>query len=172
MRSALGFIMFALTAAASTALSQSPKLRHASGDTARVVFVCEHGSVKSMIAATLFNRLAAQRSLAARDVSRGTIPDSVIPQLVRDGLRDDGVDIGNIRPIGFSSTEVLGASLFVVFDVQLPSRRGPVPVRRWDGTPSVMTSYSAGREAIALRVTKLVSELERAAAPPSHRPRH
>jgi hypothetical protein len=128
--------------------------------------VCEHGSIKSMIAATLFNRLAEQRGLAARAVSRGTIPDSVIPQRVRDGLRDDGTDLGDIRPTGFSSTEALGASLLVVFDVQLPSSGGRVPVRRWDGTPSVMTSYSAGREAIALRVTKLVSELESTPALP------
>jgi hypothetical protein len=35
-------------------------------------------------------------------------------------------------------------------------------VRRWDGTPSVMRSYSAGRDAIAARVTALIDELERA----------
>jgi len=133
-----------------------------------VVFVCEHGSVKSMIAATLFNRLAMERGLAAHAVSRGTAPDSVIPRLVRDGLRADGANIGNIRPQGLRTADTLGANMFVTFDVDLRSPfPGAIPVRRWDGTPSVMQAYPAGRDAIRSRVVELISEMQRAAPGPA-----
>ncbi|MGH9334858.1 MAG: hypothetical protein ACRD21_14045, partial [Vicinamibacteria bacterium] len=40
-----------------------------------VVFVCEHGAAKSVIAAAHFNRLAKERELPFRAISRGTVPD-------------------------------------------------------------------------------------------------
>ena len=141
--------------------AQSPGMARAA-DSALVVFVCEHGSVKSMIAATLFNRMASERKLAARAVSRGTVPDSAIPTLVRDGLRAEGVDLGAVRPQGLGAADARGAWSFVTFDVDVPRQiAGPVPVRRWDGTPSVMRAYPVGRDSIASRVAALVSELER-----------
>ncbi|SRR6266404_3655563 len=39
---------------------------------AHVVFVCEHGSVKSLIAMEYFNRSVQERGLAYRAVARGT----------------------------------------------------------------------------------------------------
>ena len=40
-----------------------------------VVFVCEHGSVKSLVAMEYFNRGAKARALAYRAVARGTAPE-------------------------------------------------------------------------------------------------
>lgn len=40
-----------------------------------VLFVCEHGSAKSVVAAAHFNRLAEQRGLPFHAISRGTAPD-------------------------------------------------------------------------------------------------
>lgn len=40
------------------------------GSPQQVVFVCEHGNVKSLMAASYFNQLAAQRGLRWRAVSR------------------------------------------------------------------------------------------------------
>ncbi len=136
------------------------------GDTARVVFVCEHGSAKSMIAATLFNRMAAERGLAARAVSRGTVPDDVIPTVVRDGLREDGVDVGNVTPKGLSVADARDARLFVAFDVRVPAAvSGGVPTRQWDGLPSVLATFPQARDAIAARVRDLLAEVERASRP-------
>src|SRR5262249_61970728 len=39
-----------------------------------VVFVCEHGAAKSVVAAAYFNRLAAERGLSVRAVARGADP--------------------------------------------------------------------------------------------------
>lgn len=54
--------------AAATLGPPEPRQERASGT---VVFVCEHGTAKSLIAREWFNRLAAQRGIAARAVSRG-----------------------------------------------------------------------------------------------------
>src|SRR3989454_7062849 len=64
----------------------------------KVLFVCLHGSAKSLIAAEYFNRLAAARGLGARATSAGTEPDDVIPPRVIQGLRADGIDVEGRRP--------------------------------------------------------------------------
>jgi hypothetical protein len=43
-----------------------------------LVFVCEHGSAKGIVAAAHFNRLAAERGLMLRAIARGTDPDDEI----------------------------------------------------------------------------------------------
>jgi protein-tyrosine-phosphatase len=50
-------------------------------DSQRVVFVCEHGAAKSILAATEFDALANARGVAARAVARGTAP-AVVSGLV------------------------------------------------------------------------------------------
>src|SRR4051812_22847552 len=63
-----------------------------------VVFVCEHGSAKSVIAAAHFNRLAAEKGLPYRAVSRGTNPDASIPASISSALAGDGLDVSTWRP--------------------------------------------------------------------------
>src|ERR1700755_547517 len=64
----------------------------------RVVFVCEHGTVKSVVALEHFNRLAEARRLDVVGVSRGTRPDSVVPDVVSRGLLLDGFDVSLFSP--------------------------------------------------------------------------
>jgi len=64
----------------------------------KVLFVCLHGSAKSLIAAEYFNRLAAARGLGVRATSAGTEPDAEIPPRVAQGLRADGIDVEGRRP--------------------------------------------------------------------------
>jgi len=45
---------------------------------ATVVFVCEHGAAKSLIATLYFNQLAAERGLAARAAFRGVDPQDAL----------------------------------------------------------------------------------------------
>src|SRR5438128_12473611 len=56
-----------------------------------VLFVCLHGSAKSLIAAEHFNRIAAARGLGARATSAGTEPDDAIPPHVIPGLPAGGI---------------------------------------------------------------------------------
>src|SRR5215468_116815 len=69
----------------------------------QVLFVCEHGNVKSLMAASYFNERAAQRQLPFRAISRGSASNSTsVPDAIRSGLHTDGFDVGNFRPAAVS----------------------------------------------------------------------
>lgn len=57
-----------------------------------VLFVCLHGSAKSVIAAEHFRRLAAERRLGLVADAAGMEPDADIPPHVIAGLAEDGID--------------------------------------------------------------------------------
>src|SRR3954447_1387630 len=63
-----------------------------------IVFVCEHGSAKSVVAAAHFNRLAAEARLPFRAVSRGVKPDAEVAVGVKAGLAADGIGVSSWRP--------------------------------------------------------------------------
>jgi protein-tyrosine-phosphatase len=126
----------------------------------RVVFVCEHGTVKSLVALEYFEKLARERGLRVAAASRGTHPDSLVPAVVAAGLRDDGFDVSAFRPRRFTLDDLDGAMLVVALDADVdPLVRGSRPVLHWDALPSVTTNYAAGRAAIAQRVARLVDSL-------------
>src|SRR5437870_6278032 len=56
-----------------------------------VVFVCEHGAAKSVIATAYFNKLAAERGLPYRAIFRGTLPQTALSERTVEALRADGV---------------------------------------------------------------------------------
>src|SRR5262249_33615945 len=63
-----------------------------------IVFVCEHGSAKSVIAAAHFNRLASEKGLPYRAIARGINPDDKIPATVSNGLAADGLTVLGWQP--------------------------------------------------------------------------
>jgi protein-tyrosine-phosphatase len=108
----------------------------------QVVFVCEHGTVKSVVAVEHFNRLAKARGLAVTAISRGVRPDSAIPDPVRRGLADDGFDVSLFLPRPLVSADLSSAILVVALDADVAPIVGTIrPVMRWDGLPSVTTDY-------------------------------
>ena len=66
--------------------------------TRTVVFVCLHGSAKSLMAAEYFRRLAAQRSVTIDVTSAGIDPSPEVPPSVVTGLLEDGIDVRGYRP--------------------------------------------------------------------------
>jgi arsenate reductase len=126
-----------------------------------VLFVCEHGSVKSLLAKLLFEQEARREGLEVRAVSRGISPDAEVPVWMRAALRRDGFDIGQWRPTALSAADIPSAHRVVIFDVNLPSDTEAQPtLERWDGLPPVSEDYLAGRDAIASRIEELVRELK------------
>ena len=63
-----------------------------------VVFVCEHGAAKSVIATVYFNKLARERGLPYRATFRGTDPQAELSVSALAGLRADGVEIPEGKP--------------------------------------------------------------------------
>jgi arsenate reductase len=119
-----------------------------------VVFVCEHGTVKSVVAAALFNELASQRGVSIRAIARGTDPDAGIPQPVRDGMKAEGLKVDQrFTPTVFSALDFRDGSRVVVFDVPMPSAH---QIQRWDGLPAFSDGYAAASLAIRQRVEELL----------------
>ncbi len=122
-----------------------------------VVFVCLHGSGKSLMAAEYFKRLAAQRHLAVEATSAGTDPDSEVPASVLAGLRADGIYIQDYRPRRVTREELAAAWRVIAFgcDLTTLAPRG-YPIERWDDVPPASESFAAARDRILTRLEWLL----------------
>ena len=126
---------------------------------AQIVFVCEHGAAKSIIAASYFNKLASERGFPQRAIARGTQPDPTYAPSVIQGLKDDGLEIDKGKPVSVTDADLAAAMHVVTLGCKLPH---PPPstanVRAWDDI-SMVEGYSAARRAIVKRVEQLLNEI-------------
>ena len=125
-----------------------------------VVFVCLHGSAKSVIASEHFRRLSGQRGLDAAVSCAGTEPDAEIPPRVVQGLLADGIDVRGRRPRAIARVDLERASHVVAFGCDLGEVAPPgLTIERWDEVPAVSEDYGRARDAIATRVHALVDRM-------------
>ncbi len=131
------------------------------GTTRTIVFVCVHGSGKSLIAAEYFQRLAAQRGLDIRAKSVDPDPDPEVPPKVVQGLLEDGIDVRGYLPRRVTRQELKGASHVVSFGCDLGDLAPPgLTVERWDDIPEVRVDFNAARDVIVARLPQLVAKFE------------
>jgi protein-tyrosine-phosphatase len=124
-----------------------------------VVFVCEHGAAKSIVAAAYFNKLARERNLRYRAIARGTAPQEQISVSAAKGLEAEGLTATEQKPMGLTKEDISGAVRVVAF-CSLPADYRPVAVEEWNDVPSVSDDYNKARNAIVERVERLLNELE------------
>ena len=125
-----------------------------------VVFVCEHGAAKSVVAAAHFNQLARERGLRIRAIARGTMPDESMAAVAVKGLAADGLKAPEGRPTLVRAEELASSRRAVALGCDL-SRVTPagVSVDQWDEIPPMSADYAAARDAIVRRVKALLDEL-------------
>lgn len=151
----------ALALASGDAHAQTPREQ-------TVVFVCEHGAAKSVVAAAHFNKLARERGLGFRAISRGTEPDPAVPARVREGLILDGAPVEDgFAPERVQARDAAGAARVVTFDMKLPIDVPAATLRNWSGVPAFSDGYDAARNDIRARVEALVEELARTTQRPA-----
>lgn len=126
-----------------------------------ILFVCEHGSAKSVIAAAHFNRLAEQRKLPYRAVARGINPDPEIPQRVRVNLAKDGLDVAAWKPQRVAEKDVRGAARVVTFGCKLPfpEKITAGKLVDWQDVPSTSEDYERARTVIVDKIEALIKTL-------------
>jgi arsenate reductase len=128
--------------------------------TPHIVFVCLHGSAKSVIAQAHFQTLATARGLHLPSASAGTEPDAALPPHVVAGLRQDGLDVAGLRPQAAAAATLGKATHVVSFG---PDVGQWVPdgcrVTYWKDVPAVADGYESARAEIVRRVTRFVDEL-------------
>jgi arsenate reductase (thioredoxin) len=86
-----------------------------------VVFVCEHGAAKSVIATTYFNKIAAERGLKARATYRGVNPQAELSIGALKGLREDGLQVPDAKPSPITQKDVEAATVIFAIGCTLPS---------------------------------------------------
>ncbi len=124
-----------------------------------VLFVCLHGSAKSVIASQYFRRFVAERGIAAESSAVGIEPDAAIPSGVIEGLRQDGIDVQGIRPRAVTAADLQRASVVVAFGCKLDDPPPGLVIQRWDDVPAVSEDFGRARDAISARVRTLVDQM-------------
>ena len=85
------------------------------GQNKKILFVCEHGSAKSMIATAYFNKFAKEKNLPWEAFSSGTDPDQEISPKTKQLLEGDQLYDKNLKPHKMSQADVNNAEQVVMF---------------------------------------------------------
>src|SRR4051794_23402816 len=118
----------------------------------QIVFVCEHGAAKSLIATAYFNKLAAERGLPVRATFRGVDPQDALSVRTVDGLKADGVAIPEGQPSALNGEDVAAATHIFAIGCTLPATAGAAAkAASWDDVPDDQ-GYAPMRDAIVRHV--------------------
>jgi len=132
-----------------------------------IVFVCEHGAAKSVVATAYFNQLAAERGLPYRATFRGTSPQDDLSAGAVAGLKADGVTVPSGKPSAISDTDVAGATHIFAIGCTLPDKaRTSGKAADWSDVPDDQ-GYPPMRDAIVRHVKQLLDELQRSGKKPN-----
>ena len=126
-----------------------------------IVFVCEHGAAKSVIATAYFNKLASERGLPYRATFRGTSPQDELSVRAVEGLKADGLAIPSGKPAAISDADVSDATHIFAIGCTLPQRALlSGKAADWSDVPDDK-GYGPMRDAIVRHVRQLLDELNR-----------
>lgn len=121
-----------------------------------IIFVCEHGAAKSIIAATYFNKLAVKAGLTIRAIARGTDPDPKLSSGAIAGLQKDGLIPAETIPRRLTLADVQTTERVFAF-CELPEElENKTIVEKWDDIPPVSENYEAARDAILTKLNSLL----------------
>src|SRR5262245_41687574 len=125
-----------------------------------IVFVCEHGAAKSVVATAYFNKLAAERGLPFRATFRGTTPQDDLSVRAVAGLKADGVEVPVGKPAAIGDADIATATHIFAIGCTLPEkavRSGKAA--DWSDVPDDQ-GYGPMRDAIVRHVSQLLADLQ------------
>jgi protein-tyrosine-phosphatase len=126
-----------------------------------VVFVCEHGAAKSVIATAYFNKLAAERNLPFRATFRGTSPQEDLSVRAVEGLKADGLIVPSGKPSAVTDGDIATATHIFAIGCTLPEKaRASGKAADWSDVPDDR-GYAPMRDAIVRHVRALLDDLGR-----------
>lgn len=123
-----------------------------------VLFVCEHGAAKSVLAAAHFNRLAAQLGLQVRAIARGTEPEETLSPAAVQGLAEEGLTPTESLPQKLTAADVHSAQRIVSFCELPPEYQQKVKIERWNDVPPVSENYAKARDVIIEHIRRMLGE--------------
>ena len=127
----------------------------------KIVFVCEHGSAKSIIAVSYFNKIAKEKNLSWEAVSRGTSPDAEISPKTKKLLTDDHMPVPDIKPQAITQKDIDEANQVILFFPLPENIAGKDNVDYWLGIDAVNGDFEKLRDDILVKLLPLLDSLER-----------
>ncbi len=125
-----------------------------------VLFLCPHNAAKSIIAAEYFNQKAHADGLAWRADSAGTEPAETVSPVVVAMLRQDGLDVSQVKPRLVTPAELRDSGLVVSIGCTSQELNGIMrDVEYWDDVPLVSQNPEGSREAIRRQIDELIYSL-------------
>ena len=124
-----------------------------------IVFVCEHGAAKSILAAAYFNKMAKRLGLNMTATARGINPDLELSALTIEGLTKDGLEPTESATRKLSLKDVQSAQQIVSFCEMPAEYQEGIIVEQWDGIPAVSENYDNARDAIIERLEHLLNNI-------------
>ena len=124
-----------------------------------IVFVCEHGAAKSILAAAYFNKFARENDLRFHAIARGTHPDAELSAKTVAGLREDGLTPDESIPRQLTVEDIESAQRIVSFCDLPDDYYQKASVEQWEDIPSVSEDYQKARDTIVARIPRLIESL-------------
>jgi arsenate reductase (thioredoxin) len=128
--------------------------------TKKIVFVCEHGSAKSIIAVSYFNKIAKEKNLSWEAVSRGTSPDAEISDKTKKLLTDDNMPVPQIKPQAITQKDIDEANQVILFFPLPENIKGRDNLDYWLGIDAVNGNFEKLRDDIMAKLLPLIDSLE------------
>lgn len=124
-----------------------------------IVFVCEHGAAKSVLAAAYFDKIARELGLEYRAIARGTNPDPAYSPQTITGLAHDGLAPKESEPKILSYSDIQSARRVVSFcELPVEFQQSSI-VEYWQAVPPVSENYERARDVIVDRIRQLLLSL-------------
>jgi arsenate reductase (thioredoxin) len=121
-----------------------------------ILFVCQHGGAKSVVAASHFNRLAAERGLPfVAAAAAAEDPYDTVPTPVADYLQREGMDVRGFAPHQVAPGEIETAERVVTIGCDVSGAH-----EHWDDVPAASEDLEGSVAAIRRHVEALAEELD------------
>lgn len=131
------------------------------GQTKKVVFVCEHGAGKSVVAAAYFNKIAKERNLDWEATCRGTSPDEEVSTPTKDGLRSDNLLDPTLAPKKLAQSDTSNVERIILFTKLPDDFKTSIKSEDWSSLPNIDAKYEVRRDALVKKINELFDSLEK-----------
>jgi arsenate reductase (thioredoxin) len=127
----------------------------------KIIFVCEHGAAKSVIAASYFNKMAKERNLDYVAECRGTFPDSVVSPAIKQNLTREKVFDPNTKTQKLVISDTANVDRIILFTSLPPALITNIKTENWSTIQNVDADYEKRRDAIVKKINELLDSLEK-----------
>jgi arsenate reductase (thioredoxin) len=124
-----------------------------------ILFVCEHGSAKSIIAAAHFSKIAKERGLWINVISRGTNADETVPEKINKFLNSDGFRSHKGKPVQLTRKDLETADYVVAFN-PIPAAFGKWQQLETWNVPAIDSGYQPARDSIILNIERIIERIK------------